>query len=99
MPPRVRSVNVEPGESEFSHGRGLRATRAQREQPIPNVEIGNLGTTRDAGQGEEPGPWPLSVYDQGKVVQRTDPAEPAAEAAYDAEPNTIHNKTQTRWVR
>lgn len=76
--------NREPGESEFSHGRGL--------QP-PARE----GALRLANTGVEE--WTPTVYEEGKAIQRTDSADPEATADYTAAPNTPANQTEHQWVR
>ncbi len=84
--PGVRRI-VEPGESEYSHGKGLRASAAQRGQYSDPID--------------PKGPWELSVYDQGKAVQRTNPADPAAVAdpTFEAAPGTPANYNGIEWVR
>jgi hypothetical protein len=80
----VMSPFMEPGESEFSHGKGLMASAAQRGQYTDPID--------------PLGPWEPSVYEQGKAIQRTDPAY-NSNAAYDAAPGTVDNTTETNWVR
>lgn len=83
----------EPGESEFSHGKGMMASEAQRGQAIPHVEkVWPMDKAPD-------GPWFPRPFEQMKAVQRTDPAEANAVASYEAKPNTADNATQTQWVR
>lgn len=73
----------EPGESEFSHGRGLQ----------PPERTGAL--THNAGQEE----WGPTVYEQGRAIMRTDPADPDVEVDYTAKPGTPSNQTGQQWVR
>lgn len=73
----------EPGESEFSHGRGL--------QPPERT-----GATRHNASPEE---WGPTVYEQGKAIQRTDPADPDAVADPTAKPGTPGNQTGQQWIR
>lgn len=83
----------DPGETEFIHGKGLRASPRQNTQrSIPLDEAWPYDR-------EPEGPWGLSVYDQGKAVQRTDPADPGAVADMTAKPFTANNRTGTQWVR
>ncbi len=79
----TNKANTEPGESEYSHGRGL--------QP-PERSGATL-------HGAAPEDWFVDVYDEAKAVQRTDPADPTARADYRAKPRTASNKTETQWVR
>lgn len=82
----------EPGETEFSHGRGLRPSRNQRAQRSPALDEAYPKADPD-------GPWQADPYEAMKAVQRTDPADPGATAAYDAPADSIHNSTQTQWTR
>lgn len=89
MPPRgILNPNMEPGESEYSHGKGQLASPSQR------------GQYSDPNDPE--GPWELSVYDRGKAVMRTNPADPAAVAGpdYTSPPGSPSNyKYESEWVR
>lgn len=73
----------EPGETEFSHGRGL----------MPPERTG--ATRHGAGQEE----WGPTVYEQMKAVQRTDSSDPNAVADFDAAPGTRNNQTGQNWRR
>jgi len=81
----VMSPFQEPGESEFSHGKGLMASGPQRGQYVDPIDAD--------------GPWQPSVYEQAKAIQRTDSAYAGSTAKYDAAPGTIDNTTETNWVR
>lgn len=83
----------DPGETEFSHGRGLKAS------PRQNIQTSPAMVPAWPYDKEPDGPWGLSVYDQGKAVQRTDPADPNAEPDMTAKPFTANNRTGTQWVR
>ncbi len=84
--PGVRRI-VEPGESEFSHGKGLRASDAQRGQYVDPID--------------PEGPWEASVYERGKAIQRTNPADPTAIAdeTFTAPGGTAANYNGEPWVR
>jgi hypothetical protein len=84
--PGVRRID-EPGESEFSHGKGLRASDRQRSQYVDPID--------------PEGPWAPSVYEQGKSIQRTNPADPSAVAdpSFAASPGTPSNYNGDQWVR
>lgn len=77
--------NIEPGETEYSHGKGLMASAGQRAQYSDPIDPA--------------GPWEPSVYEQGKAIQRTNPADPTAVADYGAAPGTASNYTEQEWVR
>lgn len=81
----ILNPNLEPGESEYSHGKGLRPSATQ------------TGVYHDPIDPE--GPWEPSVYDQGKAIQRTNPADPGAVADPAAAPGTPSNWTEQEWVR
>lgn len=81
----ILNPNQEPGESEYSHGKGLMASDAQRAQYHDPID--------------PEGPWEPSVYEQGKAIQRTNPADPDAIADYGAAPGTASNWTEQEWVR
>lgn len=83
----------DPGETEFSHGRGLRAS------PTQNTQRSDALEPAWPYDKEPEGPWGLSPYDQGKAVQRTDSADPGAVADMTAEAFTVNNTTGTKWVR
>ena len=83
---------ADPGETEYSHGRGMGASARQRAQ-----RVRNLATAYPTGDAD--GPFEMTVYEHGKAVQRTDPADPKAVADLFAEPNTVNNRTQTKWTR
>jgi hypothetical protein len=86
MPGRPRVP--EPGESEFSHGKGLLASPRQRSQYSDPID--------------PEGPWQLSVYERGKAVMRTNPADPTAVADpdYTSPPGSPSNYDPTsQWVR
>lgn len=81
----VMSPFQEPGESEFSHGKGLMASGAQRGQYTdPNDALG---------------PWEPSVYDNAAAIRRTDSAYASSTAKFDAASETIDNTTTQNWVR
>lgn len=84
--PGVKRI-VEPGETEFSHGKGLRASATQRGQHSDPID--------------PKGPWELSVYDQGKAIQRTNPADPTsvADPTMAAASGTNANYNGIEWVR
>ncbi len=83
----------DPGETEFGHGRGLRAS------PTQNAQRSDAMEPAWPFDKEPEGPWALSPYDQGKAVQRTDSADPGAVADMTAAPFTVNNITGTQWVR
>jgi hypothetical protein len=83
----------DPGETEFGHGKGLRSS------PTQNANRSEAMQPAWPFDRAPEGPWGLSVYDQGKAVQRTDPAEPNAVADMTAKPYTPGNRTGTQWVR
>lgn len=87
------SLPEEPGESEFSHGKGLMASARQRSQMSDPL---NLIKT---GMNDPEGPWQPSVYEQDKAVQRTDPANPTSTADYAAPPFSNDNITGNQWER
>lgn len=69
--------NAPVGESEFSHGSGILASNKQRGQYVDPID--------------PEGPWELSVYDRGKAIQRTNPADASAVADVEALPGTPGN--------
>lgn len=83
---------ADPGETEFSHGRGLTASARQR---LTRNEAMNLAYPT----ADPDGPFDYTPYERGKAVQRTDPADPGAVANLFADPETIDNTTQTPWSR
>lgn len=85
MPGRRRIP--EPGESEFSHGKGLLASPRQRSQYSDPID--------------PEGPWELSVYERGKAAMRTNSADPGAVADpdYTAEAGSPANYDGQPWVR
>lgn len=83
----------DPGETEYHHGKGLRASGAQ------NTQRSNALEPAWPYDKEPEGPWGLSPYDQGKAVQRTDPADPGAVADMAAPAFSANNRTGTQWVR
>jgi|GEM_PF-3817130 len=84
----ILNPNIEPGESEYSHGKGILASPAQRAQySDPN---------------DPEGPWEPDVYTQGKAAMRTNPADPAAVAdpTYTTAPGEPANYNHgSTWVR
>lgn len=84
---------ADPGETEFTHGRGLMPSNRQREQSSPNFELAwPYDKAPDGPFGERP-------HDIARAARRTDPTDPNAVADYGAAPNTANNTTQTQWVR
>jgi hypothetical protein len=85
--PGIRRI-TEPGETELSHGKGMLASPRQRAQYTDPID--------------PEGPWQLSVYERGKAVMRTNPADPAAVADpdYTAKPGSPANYDGgDNWVR
>lgn len=84
---------ADPGETEFGHGRGLRASNRQRQQTSENFE---LVWPYDK---EPDGPWAERPQDAQAAIRRTNSADPNALADYGAAPGTANNTTQTQWIR
>lgn len=84
---------ADPGETEFTHGRGLMASNTQRSRTSPNFEV---AWPYDKAPG---GPFAEKPHDINRAIRRTDPCDPNAVADYGAAPNTANNQTQTQWVR
>lgn len=89
MPPRgILNPNIEPGESEYSHGKGLLASPTQRGQYSNPID--------------PEGPWEPDVYVRGKAAMRTNSADPSATADpdYIAPAGSPGNyKYESEWVR